>query len=750
MNATHRTSTLILLATFLTTSCQAPLATGPAVSPAAPHMVLNATAAVEAMATKPNSNWQDAGVTYEPLMARRAAGQYRVAAAGLATSLWDVTLPARSSSAPAYRHKNLSYHGPDPAQGEVVYVAAETTTGTPQIYRITASNAQILDQWDVLSGLTAPGTFQETAVLLSGDNRRLYLLTSGGYFLMLDAETGERLFARKLSASGFARTRPYIDYANGGGWPNIGANEDVYAVSNDGSLFRVNVLNGTPTVASWPAAGGQDAALWPGAAAIAYEGAESVQAAPVVWRGQAFFGTMNGDFHRVDVQSGSPSLTTWRPGALTSARHRAITAPPAIEFEGNMVVSHVFVACGDRLAWIDPKLAAGDAVVVSPPLVLDNASKTHGRLSDFTYASTVTQGPYDSIDYASISSQANPAPTRWGDGTGDDAYLYGAEGYTSATDGNISHGYMQFIIPQDDFAGATPVKGRIDLSSVKSPATKEVIDLSLASNFQKASDYPWSGLNYWPDIDWHNRPDLLSWPTRVDLGTISAADRDSGMPRYSLNFADPMPADQPNIQYGSEAWWTYAMTSVGKKRGGTGTNNATQWYPVEPGDDNAEPKLFMTLTTTKTPIDRGLRSQPSINAWTRRVAVMGSNAIFELPFDDKRNFQRKSDIRFNMTASGRGTDGAGGPVRAGEYVLPKTNVLFTGARLVVADYDPAGDRFFLNQFKAGLDPASDVLEYQHDAGPGSGEIGEAMLFDYASGSAYATTRDNRLVRIDIL
>lgn len=743
------------LAALTAVSCHAPsliAPPAPAWDPALPAAEL-----VAALAAKPNSNWQDATLTHPALMARRKAQRYKTQATALGGPVWTATLPAVSTSAPAYSHLDLNHPGPNPAAGEAVFAATEAAAETPQIFKLDATTGAVLNGtgWDALTGLAAPGTIQRSAVTLSGDNRRLYLLTSGGYVIVLDAATGARTYSRKISNSGFAGCALFIDYSNGGGYPAIGSDENLCAVSADGSVYRINVLNGTPTVTAFPSSNGTDRnlAAWAGRPQIPYGAAVTINAFPIAWNAQVFFGSTAGRAYRVDISGATPVLTTWRPDQHTSAPYTGITAPPAIDFDANFAVSMMFVPCGDRLAWIDTtKSPVEDAVVVSPPLLIDAKTPTQGRLSTYTYSSTALKGPYDCLDYISISQNANPTPTRWGGANnGADSRLFGAAGYDTPGDGNQSRGYMQFEIPVDDYAGATPVGARIELSAGLGAPTTETVQVYRASNYRLGTNQYWTGYCYTPDIDRTNRPELLSGVIGQFSGLVTTS-ANNGTPRYSVNFTDQFPSDQANV--GTRAWYSYAMVSAGKQRDAApAATAAAQWVKAVVGTNNTEPRLYVTVANgANMPAGQGLRSQPTLDSAGRKVWVAGANALFELDYATSAAFQSKASTLYNLTASGRGTLGAPGPtttVAPKTYLMPKANVLYTGSRVIVADTDPTNNRFFMNDFAPPLAAATDKLGFTYDAGAGAVQVGEQMLWDFAGGSAYMTTRNNRLVRVDI-
>lgn len=743
-----RTRAIAWLGALLLVGCHSGV---PALVPPAPVAAADASLVLDALGAKANSTWEDATLAFPALAAHRAAA-YRVQSS-TSPGVWSAALPTVSNSAPAFMHADLNYDGPNPLPGETVFVVTTAAAGTPQVYRLNATTGAIQSSWDVLSGLSNPGTFSHTAVMISADNARLYLLTSGGYFLVVDAHTGTRLFAQQLSNSGFTGSAPFVDYSNGGGWPRVGSNEYVYAVSNDGSLYQVHVLNGTPSVVAWPSAYGSDRSLWSGRPTIPYAGAVTTQAMPVTWKSKTYVGDQSGMCYCIDVSSGSPVLTTWQPGAMTSARNVAITAPVALDFTAALDVDAIFVACGDRLAWIKPSYTpVEDAVIVSPPLMVDKETPVQGLLSNYPYTHGVLKGPYGCLDFASIAKNASPNPSAWGNGTDLDGTLFGADGYTSPTDGDDILGYMQFELPVGDFGGAVPTSARIDVSAVTTPVADEDLALYRASNFQAGTDQYWTGFNYSPDIDYFNRPNLLSDVIGGYQGPVSASDATSGLPRFSLAFSDPMPADADNM--GGACWQTYAMRSVGKQRANPPlaptSSIAGEYYRGVQGDNATEPQLYVTVDTgALTPTANGLDCQPSIDQTSKKIWMMGSNAVFELSYASQAAFQSKSQTIYNLTAAGRGTNGAGGTTYNGSYVLPAGDVLYTGNRLIVADQDPANNRFTLNEFAAPLSSTNDRLTTSYSAGSGSGQAGGLMCFDYLAGSVYVTTGDAHVLRVAI-
>ncbi|MFN3432362.1 MAG: hypothetical protein ACK46X_20740 [Candidatus Sericytochromatia bacterium] len=396
-----------------------------------------------------------------------------------------------------------------------------------------------------------------------------------------------------------------------------------------------------------------------------------------------------------------------------------------------------------------------EAVIASPPLVLLPGAPAQGTLASAPSGTTVVKGPYNCIDFASVATKGQPAPSRWGNGTGVDGRLFGADGYALPTDGNRIHAYMQFEVPLGDFGGHSPRAARIDLSAANNPAGEEDVRVHRASNFIAGTNAFWTGMNFQPDIDWHNRPGMLSHALGGYRGAVSASDATSGLPRYALRFEDVLPVDRANVD--DRAWATFAMVSTGKQRNGPPSapesSQAAQWHRAVDGDNATEPKLFVTVETgAKCPDGWGVQAQPAVDTLRRKVWVVASNALFELSYADAAQFQAKSAVHYSLTAAGRGLAGSAGPTAAGtprRFVMPKGNVLFTGQRLVVPDHDPGQNRVFINQFTDAIAGRPDSLAVYQDTGAGTAQVGEQMLWDYMAGSVYLTTRDGRLTRVGL-
>ncbi|HEY9724259.1 MAG TPA: PQQ-binding-like beta-propeller repeat protein [Oscillatoriaceae cyanobacterium] len=517
---------LLLVASLALTGCHSPVA--PPVSSDGPTLTIDAVHALDALGDRPNDLWQDNLFNLPAVNVRRAA-RYHVQTVTAANS-WTspATLPAVSTNGAAYAHDNSS-GGNQPAHpDEIVYTVCDDAAGT--VVRLQATTGTpVGTNFQALTGLVGAGIITHSAVGLSGNNDVLYLLSSGGYFVMLDAKTGTRLAAIRLSVSGFTHVAPFVDYSNGGGVGGTYNDENLYALATDGSLYRVEMLNGTVKVRGWRASGGTDAlglaaglgttsGTWPISnagisAGLIYGTVPSplVASPPIVWNGVAYFGGMNGKLYRVDTNTGTLNSIT--------VSSYPITTTPAADFSSDFSrITDVFVPGGDRLHWIDASNATSlSRKAISPPLVLNTkpasgSSGASGKLSSYTYGGATSPLSFTATDWvaaATSSIPSNEGPTRWGGGTADlgdyntvtapyDIHYYGTDGslwmtcpsdnmirqfspasgtITAAYDGNGNYAALVKTIPVGtDPAGLTPdpINGGVWVSNYGSNAIWQI------------------------------------------------------------------------------------------------------------------------------------------------------------------------------------------------------------------------------------------------------------------------------------
>lgn len=405
---------------WLVTSCAAP---GPVQvgghDAVTPTLSLDAMTMVDRLADKPTRNWQDGTFTYPPLMKRlqeKAAGYRTQALTGSITG--SNNLGTASTNAPAYTKDNVDFAGPNPAPKDRLYVLSDN--GQLRIY----------DPANLAGGpigtKTLPGAFTNSAVVVSGDNARVYALsTSGNLVIASTTSPYNILYNQRISATGFTGGAPFIDYSVPQP-PNtkFGSYETLYCVSNDGSIYRAAIAGddavANVTVNAFPSSNGTDKgspqASWATNMQVPYGAAVSAASFPLAWQGRVYFGTAAGTFYRVNV-SGAPAVSSWNLAGNTSASGtaRSITAPPALDFDNNFAVDKAFVACGDRLHWVD--LVSG-RVASSPSLTLDRLPSVAPTYAAFGALSgygpqTTTVKQYTLDDWISAQKLGTGTLTRW-------------------------------------------------------------------------------------------------------------------------------------------------------------------------------------------------------------------------------------------------------------------------------------------------------------------------------------------------
>lgn len=404
--------------------------------------------ALAALAQRPGLGAMDAALP--ATLRRHAPGtppRFQLQAPALS---WTQALGGACSNTPTMAKPDVGRVGPGPYADEYVYVLMDNGTVTK---RNPSTGA-------VLATRALGGSYSRSAIQISGDNRLLYLANAAGTFTVLRATDLNVQFSGQVSYSGFTGSAPFIDYANGGGFP-LGAQELVTMVANDGSVVRMRVndppasvnpsANVTVSTVCYAATGTNNATnamlpSWTHRHVVAFAGAQSAQGGGIAWNGEVWFGTQAGMIHRLVTSwsnwATAPTLTSWNAATLTNATGTgmAITVPPAVDFGPTNNISAAFFPVADRLVWIDPSSATPN---VSPPLVLDKVpaapANYQGWLSNFSY--TTTQYSSSCLDWVCISSANNPAPTRWGAG--------------SAVSGSVSAGIVCATIKRH------PITGRV-------------------------------------------------------------------------------------------------------------------------------------------------------------------------------------------------------------------------------------------------------------------------------------------------
>lgn len=373
---------------------------------------LDPSTLLQDLSQKTSISWEDGVLSSVTLQDARRARAYHTTAIGSGTLAWAKGMGAATSSAPAYMLANVYATGPNPSATDRLF--AVTDTGTLEEFDPTSGT--------LLASKSGLGSFSKSALMISADNTRVYLLTTTGNLVIVDVKTLNVLYNQKISQSGFSAEAPFVDYGatTVGSGGVFGANENLYLLSNDGSLYRVNVHGSSVlSIYAYPASNGTDVAnpqsSWTTTHAIPYGVSVTAGDFPIVWDSKAYFGTTSGTFYKVDMTNASaPAVTSWNLAPYTSSTGSgvAITAPSAIDLSSSTWdVNAIFVPCGDRVDWIDP---VANTVTASPSLTLDHIpNPVAGPLSGYTPSATSVKS-YTASDWVSIKTNSLPSPTRWG------------------------------------------------------------------------------------------------------------------------------------------------------------------------------------------------------------------------------------------------------------------------------------------------------------------------------------------------
>lgn len=202
---------------------------------------------------------------------------------------------------------------------------------------------------------------------LSDDGRRIYVLADNGTLFMVRPELLPGNPLSSVSVGGPAvGISPFIDpiLTN----PQAGA-ETLFVANNAGQAFRVQWTGAALTISA-----GQN--LTPGLT-TAPDGGVPFRAPIVAINGRLYAGDRSG---RLRVMNWAANTVSTVP--LTTAS--PVEAPVALELDANLNPSDVFLATGQRMAWV--RLATNQ-VTLSRPLLIDKATGADAEklLSAATY-----------------------------------------------------------------------------------------------------------------------------------------------------------------------------------------------------------------------------------------------------------------------------------------------------------------------------------------------------------------------------
>lgn len=371
------------------------------------------------------------------------------------------------------------------------------------------------------------------------------------------------------------------------------------------------------------------------------------------------------DDNQIWRYAGAPGV-----GAVTTIN--VDTDPQGVAVNGNQAwASSVGV---DRVSRINA-VTGGGRVAVGTLL---------GAITGFAAGDNPTQMAIDSYDNVWVANTGSARIRKiWHAGAQD---LLAAQHYRAA-DGVGSYAYVRFPVTAGMFTGRTPISARIQLTTATNSArTTETLN-TFGARTALTGTTAWTGFAGTPNVDWNARPAFVTGATAS--GTAAMVNGNSyWVPAKvfsELHDASTGPWDLVNGAV------TYAFQS-------TGANLADVAHIATSAAAN-RPKLEVTVTRTKLPT-AGLRSQPTVDSWNKRIYVMGTNAVFELRYDTPENFANPAMIAYSFSQSGV----AVGPLQtATDYVVPTgSSTLTYGGKLVTVDYSPSTNKTALNAYAINL------------------------------------------------
>ncbi|MFN3430814.1 MAG: hypothetical protein ACK46X_12760 [Candidatus Sericytochromatia bacterium] len=423
-----RTVLLLAAAGTALAGCQLPMPAMPTTTlQAAPVASAVFDAQIEALAAAPVEQWSTSLMSNPQLQERRQAARAKRSVQSV-TQNWTERVSGfpggatgRITSAPAYHYlTKIAYWLTE--RGWVL--RRHMQTGVLTSFRLSATD-----------------TFPNTALTLSNDGQRAYVVSAQGNLFAVNLATGALLpgmpyaLGAPNGAIGFFPP-PFIDAL--ASRPD-GQAETLYALNHTGSLhrFHVSALHGQAASISHV-----QAYALPTDNTAPYT--ELFRSAPVVIGGRAVACTWrrhstntfndNGSLIYFDTGVRAPQ-TTASAGALIRkvSLSNPVWAPPALEFDNNLVPTLAFFPMRTSVAMVD--LSTG-SVAQSVSLVVDKATPTSGSLDGYNY---------NTGGVTTLTKNAVAAATVTQTNTRDTANVYGAR-HLADGDDNRAYGYVKFNV----------------------------------------------------------------------------------------------------------------------------------------------------------------------------------------------------------------------------------------------------------------------------------------------------------------
>jgi hypothetical protein len=742
---------VLMVATLaLATACQgAPIMVAEApVAPPPATMALDVAPVEQALIDSRTVDWSSRTFASPRLLEaqqRLAAKQsgYRVAAAAWpSAAVWTRTGLSQISNAVAYAFNDPVWAtGPNPMPGDRLMVMSNTAKGSGNNFFVLnpVTGATLNGAgWNAMASGVIPGgsRVDQSALTLSTKGTQAMFVTTNGYFGAISTANGAQTAAFQLGTNQqTVRSAPFV---NNSAAPGLDDHLQVWCATTNaattvGQLHRLdyNKAAGTPWTYSGalqvrgPAADGSAGTIT----------AAGFKASPVAWMGKVYIGDVLGRLWEYDITSGAARY--WDMSPFAGLGSDMILAPVAIDIGAGGAVTHVFVACGARVFWIDP---VTEAMTPSQNLLVDTATNTpgpklQGSLNGYTFTGT---------NLAAIQAADSISCGPYGSGFDNDNDNFGNEivgsFHINPGDNRPVTGYVRFNIPANYFSGRMPVSATLTMTidNYTVPDTSDAGSIYRASTFLSSNTLTRDTTTQWTsnNMNANNQPRLL---VPNPFSQRNGPARPDGTP-YDWNVAGAVPRD--NTSY------SFAMRGSNKVYYGTaGAPNAAPGYYGAFYGTNATQRARrprLTVRVANTGLRGPVLGQPVLLALSPnpKLYVANSNTLFELDYTDPGRFGNAAETYFSLTTSGRGGGGNAGVIDGGlkHYQNAATAALGSdGANYYAYVCDENGLGVpHLNKYRLPLNRAANADSLTHVFNLPSGSLGTTpyVTWDYFNGSLY--------------
>lgn len=623
--------------------------------------------------------------------------------------------------------------------------------------------------------ISSTDTFVKTALTVSNDGLRVYVVSQQGRFYAFDTQTGANISGSPFAMGGTNGNVPnssmaFIDpFAS----RDDGQIETVYAVTHTGTLnrFTVNALKTTPATA--PTLTHTQAYALPTDNTAPYT--ELFRSSPVAIGGKIVLGTWrrhstdptldNGRVLYYDTGlAGIPtSATQTTTGSLIRAVGMAspIWAAPAVEFNNSFVPVYAFAPTGYVVSMVD--LATGDQAQ-SVPLLVNQTTPTSGSLANYNYGTsgvvTVTKNAVSGggVSIADDTSLTLPLSGKWLD----NGKFYAAKRY----DGDVATpiwAYTRFEVTNADVTVSGAQRAIIDAkvqlkciesSNANGASNPAPLRSFRVSNHLAGTSTLWDETNITPT----NRP-AFEDAASFTHSTLKAHESVELLPNAGNSFTK-----NSNYNWSAKGlvtapgqFYSFGFAHDDLPYVNTASNNGQPFKASTPQfDGGTNPRLILTLSGQG--LETSTMSTPvTIDSLNKRIYAVNTNALYSMsyasatydglaePFVSESLSERKtsfSDVNatyFSLTALGRNT--SAGPVSNSVYVANMTAPLFTGTNIYVQDHHGGANATTVNRFTPGL-PATLAESFSLTGASADAKRGTPyMSYDYVGSKLYLGSYD---------